>query len=111
MVAPDRRGLISGSSDSLVAMDSINLSSSSSMVVPVSSSHSSISGCMVVPGSSSSGGNRTEARDNSSSAGAGVSTASNLCYSSSSMRELVGLETPDEGGVSRNLLRHQERLW
>ena len=94
--------------DGFVALDSIHLSSNSSMVVPVSSSLSSISGSMVVPGSSSSGSNRTEARDNSISAEPGVNTTSNLAYSSS-MRGLVGLEAPDEGGIGRNVLNHQER--
>ena len=55
-------------------------------------------GHTMVPGSSTRG-----------SAGSEVSTTSTLSDSSSSkMQGHVGLGTPDEGGISRNLLRRQE---
>ena len=71
-------------SDSMMVLESSSsLSSSDSLVVLDSSILSSSSDSMVVPGNSSN----------------------------VSMRELVGLETLDKSGTSRNLLRHQERRW
>ena len=80
---------LSSSSGSFVVPDSSSLSSSSgNLVVLDSISLGSISGSTVVPGSSSS-------------AGAEVSTTSNLPGSSSSnMRGMVGLGILDEDGIS-----------
>ena len=79
MVVPDISS--PSDSDSLVVLDSSSRSISDSLVVLDSSILSSSSDSMVVPGNSSN----------------------------VSMRELVGLETLDKSGTSRNLLRHQER--
>ena len=64
----------------------------------------------MVPDSSSSASSK-ETRDNNSSAEAKVSTTSSLPDSSSNIRGLIKLATPDGGGISRNLLRHQKHRW
>ena len=109
LVVPDSSSL--SNSDSLVVLDS-SLSNSDRLVVLDSSSNCD-SMVMLDSSSLSSSSGNTVVSGNRSSAGSEVSTTTNLPGSSSSnnMRGLVGLETLDEGGISRNLLRHQERLW
>ena len=100
--------------DRMVTLDSSSLSSSDSLVVPDSSRPSSYRANMVVLDSNSlSSSGSTMVSGNSSNAGSEVGTTTNFPGSSSinNMRGLVWLETLDEGGISRNLLRHQERLW
>ena len=125
MEAPDR-GSSSSSSSSSDSMEAPARSSSSSDSAKVPGCSSNSSGSMEAPGHSSSGSmeaprssGRMPLVGNSSSLGMeAVDTRSSthiIRNSSTSIRRgqgaLVGLATPEVGGISRSPLRLQKRRW